>query len=62
MDHALSAEGAQVGEAFACGNSTALMRTQTGVRAESLYDLFEPQEMLMDDFLAGLKVWRYAVA
>lgn len=58
IDHALLAKGASPGEIITQGNSAALIRTDSGVRAEALYDTFTPEEMDLQEFLAGLREWR----
>ncbi len=43
------------------GNATELIRTESGVRATSLYELFDDEEMPVDELRAGLIAWRSEV-
>jgi hypothetical protein len=61
IDHALRADETGLGEVITQGNSTSLVRTATGVRAEALYDTFAPEEVGLDEFLSGLRAWRHQV-
>ena len=52
---------AAAGAALLDGNATELIRTDTGVRASSQYELFEDEEMSVEEFRAGLLAWRAEV-
>ena len=58
IDRALAAEHAESGAVVAGGNSTTIVRTRYGVRAESDYELFDAQEMPLAEFLSALQQWR----
>lgn len=61
IELALDAEHAEPGANVTGGNTTRIVRTVQGVRAESDYELFDPEEMPLTDFLSLLRQWRERV-
>jgi hypothetical protein len=59
VDKALEgAVRAEPGRSFSGGNTTSLARSELGVIAHSDYELFEDEEIGLDDFLIGMREWR----
>jgi hypothetical protein len=61
IDHALAGVENPPGAEVASGNSTRIIRTATGVRAESDYEVFDGEDMPVEDFRALLEAWREKV-
>lgn len=61
IDDALSNVASPPGTKVTGGNSSRIVRSETGVRARSDYEMFEDEEMAVDDFVRLLRAWRREV-
>jgi hypothetical protein len=61
IDYALEGLARAPGDEITGGNTTRIVRTPTGVRAVSDYELFEEESMPVEDFRGLLTAWRERV-
>ena len=61
IDYALEGLARAPGDEITGGNTTRIVRTATGVRAVSDYELFDEESMTVEDFRSLLTAWRERV-